>query len=144
MNSTGPHRQALTTFELAEDLVARINLLEYPEANVEPTVLGYAYEDLNTQTISVTVADIDDFETITFQGKAARNTASALQSPNNVDSSVAPADIGVSTNPLTAGSHVIDVGGNGNIKVSRNADGTVLYFVADDAVQAFGIQITAV
>lgn len=130
--------------ESAESLMARINAAEFPPEEPEPTTLGYAFEAMNTQTVVVTVDDLDDFDTIRFAGKASATLTSALSMADNVASEVAPGDIGVGTNPLSAESHVIDVGGVGNIKVSRSQDGTVLYFVADDAVQAFGIQITAV
>ncbi len=89
----------------------------------------------------MTVPDIDDFSMITFRGKAARTANAALVMADNVMSTVAPEDIGVGSNPLTATGALVIALPAGNIRVSRNDAGTVLYLVADDAVQAFGIEI---
>ena len=139
-NLDEPTGRVLNVRETAESLIARINAIEYPPETPDPVALGYAYEASNVQNVTVSVADIDDFGMIRFTGKAARAPSSALAMADNVMSEVAPGDIGVGTNPLTAESHVIALPA-GNIKVSRNMAGTALYLVADDAVQAFGIQI---
>ena len=141
--TAGSRNEVLDVPESAESLMARINAIEFPPETPDPVTLGYAQEASNVQNVTVSVADIDDFGMVRFTGKAARSPADALAMADNVMSEVAPGDIGVGTNPLTAESHVIALPA-GNIKVSRNADGTVLYFVADDAVQAFGIQITGI
>ena len=141
--TVGDRNTVLDVPESAESLIARINALEFPPETPDPVELYYAQAASNVQTVSVVVPDIDGFGMIRFTGKAARSPADALAVADNVMSEVAPGDIGVGTNPLTAESHVIALPA-GNIKVSRNADGTVLYLVADDAVQAFGIQITGI
>lgn len=106
-----------------------------------PAQLGYAYASKNTAVVSASVEDIDGYETIEFTGRAAETVAKALAVTEPFIVRVPRADIPVNDNPVSAPHKVLTAPDGGNINVSRSTDGTTLYFLADDAVMAFGIEV---
>ncbi|MYE05694.1 MAG: hypothetical protein F4Y04_00455 [Chloroflexi bacterium] len=106
-----------------------------------PKQLGYAYAPSNKNVLSVSVADIDDYEEIAFTGRAAKTPAAALEVATPFSLRVKRSAIPINTNPVRSPRLVLAVPDVDNINVTRSTDGRTLYCVGQDGAAAFGIAV---
>ena len=106
--------------------------------------LGYAFGKENTTPVAHSILDIDNFDTLTFAGRAGATHLAAMQQREEFSLCVIAKNIPVNTNPSTSPFHALVIPEVGNIRLSRSVDGQTLYFLADDSAMAFGIYVTGI
>lgn len=111
------------------------------DCDLGPSRIGYAFVADNKTIAAVAVDDIDSYEKLALIGRAGQTPSKLANMNGTVDVEAAVTAIPINTDPVQTPYYSMALPSVGNVRVSRSADGTILYFLGDDEAAAMSIEV---